>query len=198
MRLIGQRLRIIRYSTDLSINEVAVKTEISEKTIKQIESGYIIPEFFTLNKFSQCYDIPLKYLIPENKIKSRIIWQNIGTVLFSILTLIIITFSSFDISNILFPLITFELIYEDYKLHQVLGNLKIVDPNICFFEKWMPTILMKILAYLFNTAFIILVVFNIIKYFINAPILTSICLVVYSILIYFLIKNKSQRYGINP
>ncbi|TPR14888.1 helix-turn-helix domain-containing protein [Apilactobacillus timberlakei] len=198
MRLIGQRLRIIRYSKDLSVSEVAIQTSINAKAIKQIESGYILPEFFTMTKFSQCYKTPLKELIPEQKIHSKIIWHNIGTILFSLLTLITITFSSFDISTILFPLLTFELIYNNYKIHKVLNSMKIVDPNINFLEKWMPTRLMKVLAYIFIISYVVLVIFNIIKYFMQFPILTSICLISYTILIYIFIKNKNQRYGINP
>jgi len=61
--MLGYTLRLIRIANDISIKEVAIKTNISPSFICEIEKNKKKPSLELLNKLSQFYEIPSSKII---------------------------------------------------------------------------------------------------------------------------------------
>jgi Predicted transcriptional regulators len=65
---IGNKLKILRASEQLSAEELATKLGVSQPYISQIERGLRVPSAKTLRKVAEVFGVPYGYLLAENVI----------------------------------------------------------------------------------------------------------------------------------
>ena len=57
--LIGERLRAIRESKNMSQGDIEEKTGLIRAYVSRVENGHTVPSLETLEKFSNAFDVPL-------------------------------------------------------------------------------------------------------------------------------------------
>lgn len=67
MLMIGERLKTIRESKDLSQGDVEHKTGLLRCYISRVENGHTVPSLETLAKFAQALDVPLYQLFYDGE-----------------------------------------------------------------------------------------------------------------------------------
>ncbi|UQS84584.1 helix-turn-helix domain-containing protein [Apilactobacillus apisilvae] len=194
MQLIGQKLRIIRYSKDLKISEVADLTDLTVKEIEQIESGYILPDTVKLDQFSRAYDVPLENLIPKQKLQSQLLWYTIGGILIILFYLVNILYgNNFNSSDIFLTMFTIQLMGMMVKINKITSRLNIHNPILFFIEKHTNKTVTKIITYLFFIISAITILIYWIKSIMAEPIICSSLLVFLVIILtiaYFTNKKR--------
>lgn len=179
MRLIGQRLRVIRLSKDISIENVAQNTGFTEKAIKQFESGYNIPQIQNLYQFSQYYQVSLKSLAPEKKLKSQMLIYDIFITLLVITYLLMTSFSNSENINWLLPIGISGTFIEAIQIHNIAKNINIEDPIFSFIAKYTNHKFAKALIWILSIISILIFIVNAVKFLFIKPIITTIVLLIY-------------------
>ncbi|GAA6237161.1 helix-turn-helix domain-containing protein [Apilactobacillus micheneri] len=179
MRLIGQRLRVIRLSKDISIESTAQNTGITEKAIKQFESGYNIPQIQDLYQFSQYYQVPLNSLVPEKKLKSQMVTYDIFITLLTILYLLITSFGNLDVIDCFLPIGLSGIFIDNIQIHNIAKNISIKDPIFSFIAKYTNHKFAKALIWILLIISILIFIVNTVKFLFIKPIITTIVLLIY-------------------
>lgn len=179
MRLIGQRLRVIRLSKDISIESAAQNTGFTEKGIKQFESGYYIPQIQDLYQFSQYYQVPLNSLVPEKKLKSQMATYDIFITLLIILYILITSFGNLDFTDWLLPIILYNTFIDPIKIHNIAKSINIEDPIFSFISKYTNHKFTKALIWILSIISILIFIVNAVKFLVIKPIITTIILLIY-------------------
>ncbi|TPR48527.1 XRE family transcriptional regulator [Apilactobacillus micheneri] len=179
MRLIGQRLRVIRLSKDISIESTAQNTALTKKAIKQFESGYNIPQIQDLYQFSQYYQVPLNSLVPEKKLKSQMLTYNIFITLLTILYLLITSFGNLDVIDCFLPIGLSGIFIDNIQIHNIAKNISIKDPIFSFIAKYTNHKFAKALIWILLIISILIFIVNTVKFLFIKPIITTIVLLIY-------------------
>ena len=67
MLMIGERLRTIRESKNLSQGDIELRTGMMRSYTSRVENGHTVPSIETLAKYAQALDIPLYQIFYDGK-----------------------------------------------------------------------------------------------------------------------------------
>jgi transcriptional regulator with XRE-family HTH domain len=71
MLMIGERLRTIRESQNLSQGDIEKRTGLTRCYTSRVENGHTVPSIETLAKFAQALDVPLYQIFSMVKPSQR-------------------------------------------------------------------------------------------------------------------------------
>ena len=73
---IGQKIRKRRGDFDLSLRDLAEKTNLTASFLSQIERGFVSPSLNSLRKISEALDVPLLFFLTDTANRSRVVRAN--------------------------------------------------------------------------------------------------------------------------
>ncbi|HEK9100172.1 helix-turn-helix transcriptional regulator [Bacillus pfraonensis] len=68
--MIGERLRKLRKTNKLTMKELGQKLNLAESTISGYENGNRKPDYDTLNKFADFFEVSADYLLGRDSVKN--------------------------------------------------------------------------------------------------------------------------------
>jgi transcriptional regulator with XRE-family HTH domain len=74
--LIGERLRAIRESKNMSQGDIEERTGLIRAYVSRVENGHTVPSLETLEKFSNAFDVPLYQIFYDGNEEPRM--TNLG------------------------------------------------------------------------------------------------------------------------
>ncbi len=77
-KIVGKKLKAIRLKSDMTIQELADKSNVSSNMISRIERGLTIPSVEILMKLSEVFDKSINYFVEEVKTTNEIVFSSPG------------------------------------------------------------------------------------------------------------------------
>jgi putative transcriptional regulator len=67
LKELGERIRVIRLSKDLTQNQLAINCNFEKSSMSKIESGQVNLSYITLHRISLGLDVHISELLPTSK-----------------------------------------------------------------------------------------------------------------------------------
>ena len=77
-KIVGKKLKAIRLKNDMTIQELADKSNVSSNMISRIERGLTIPSVEILMKLSEVFDKSINYFVEEVKTTNEVVFTSPG------------------------------------------------------------------------------------------------------------------------
>lgn len=77
-KIVGKKLKSIRLKSDLTIQELAEKSNVSSNMISRIERGLTIPSVEILMKLSEVFEKSINYFVEEVKTTNEVVFSSPG------------------------------------------------------------------------------------------------------------------------
>ncbi|PLX72668.1 MAG: XRE family transcriptional regulator [Desulfuromonas sp.] len=78
-KIVGKKLKAIRLKNDMTIQELADKSNVSSNMISRIERGLTIPSVEILMKLSEVFDKSINYFVEEVKTTNEVVFTSPGS-----------------------------------------------------------------------------------------------------------------------
>lgn len=77
-KIVGKKLKAIRLKNDMTIQNLASKSNVSSNMISRIERGLTIPSVEILMKLSRVFDKSINYFVEEVKTTHEVVFSSTG------------------------------------------------------------------------------------------------------------------------